>query len=129
MITFDVSFRRPPWSENSRGHHMKKYRALKPVVDEGKQWAMIGRRRLGLTEPITTPVQARLVWTVPDRRARDSNNSAPTLKAFVDGLVRGGFLARDDSEHVREVCDIEITRGAPMTIRVEITALPTQVED
>ncbi len=47
-------------------------------------------------------VQARLLAFIgyPRNGRADPGNSAPTVKALIDGLVDGGVLADDDHEHL-----------------------------
>lgn len=38
--------------------------------------------------------------TYPDRRRRDVHNTAPTVKALIDGMTAAGLLPDDDDAHL-----------------------------
>ena len=62
-------------------------------------------------------LQASFYW--PDLRRRDELNAAATLKAYIDGIVDGGLLADDSTEHLRHLpATFDIDRKHP---RVELT--------
>lgn len=69
-----------------------------------------------------------LHWRVNDRRRRDADNLAPTLKALIDGLTRGargwpgyGLTEDDDWLHVTSGRVIELDRTQPPGLWLEIT--------
>lgn len=56
------------------------------------------------------PCAVRVTFGVPDNRRRDSHNTAPTVKAIIDGLVDAGFWKDDTSDYVI-VVDPRFTKG------------------
>lgn len=68
--------------------------------------------------------RARVIvtFTWPDRRSRDASNMQPTVKAIVDGMVRGG-LFHDDTDDVVTGQDARGVPGQPGTYGVFVTVL------
>jgi hypothetical protein len=64
-------------------------------------------------------VTVTLVWEVTDKRRRDVGAAAPTLKAWIDGMVDGGLLAGDHHQIVTEE-RLRIEVGTRKGVRVEI---------
>lgn len=59
----------------------------------------IARYAAHATAPILGPADLHVLIEWPDRRRRDPDNWAPTVKALVDGLVDAGILPDDDMQH------------------------------
>ncbi len=106
----------PPIRENDRDHWRQKAERTKAVRAATGVLARNQRvQRMARAE-------IRLVWTVTDRRRRDSAAPNPTLKAAVDGLVDADVLADDHHLIVpRMWCEIE--HGPTKGVRIEITEL------
>jgi Holliday junction resolvase RusA-like endonuclease len=84
-------------SPNGRAHHMAKYRATQAVAAHVKVMATMDGLR-----PMRGLVTLRVIWIVPDRRRRDTDNhTTGVVKAAIDALVRGGYLEADDTDHLR----------------------------
>ena len=112
-----LPFEAPPKAlrQNSRPHWASKAKAVAQVRQAAKVAAM-------WAEPFTGPVTIRLVWTVTDRRRRDSDGPDPMKKAVIDGLVDAGLIP--DDKHtvvVRSWCEIE--HGAERGVRVIVEAV------
>ncbi len=100
--TLDLRYQSPPLRENDRKH----WRAKAPITREIRERAAWRARAAGI--PRLTRCQVHLVWSVTDKRRRDSAAPNPTLKAAIDGLVDAGVVA--DDHHgivVRSWCEIE----------------------
>ena len=65
------------------------------------------------------PCAIRVTFGVPDRRRRDPHNTAPTVKAIVDGLVDAGFW-RDDTPDQVVLLDPVFERANPTLVKVEL---------
>ena len=91
--------------------------------------ATIAWRQAG--SPQLSRAQCVVTITYPDRRARDVENLAPTLKAIIDGLVHPypsvrGLLPDDDDAHLvgpDKRPTSEPTRGQ-FTFTLRFTELP-----
>ncbi len=88
-----------PWTDAltqnqlRRMHHHAEAKA-KRLLSDPARW-MIRNAHLARIEH---PVEVTLHWRMPDRRGRDADGIAPTLKVALDCLVREGVLA-DDNWH------------------------------
>lgn len=81
-------------SLNQREHWGKRnstYQALKKAA-----WALILNTRVPRLDRISVTV----VYDPPDRRRRDPDNLALTVKALVDAAVASKIIVDDDSSHV-----------------------------
>ncbi len=84
----------PPLRQNDRHGWAEKARLVREIRYAVKVLAHTAPR-------IYTRCDIGLVWHVNDRRRRDADAAAPTLKAAIDGLVDAGCLVDDRSELVR----------------------------
>jgi Holliday junction resolvase RusA-like endonuclease len=86
-------------SPNGRAHWATKKRARAWVATMVACAAREQRLR-----PVDGPVRLLFRYVFPDRRKRDVDNlTTGVTKAAIDSLVRGEWLAADDSDHVTEV--------------------------
>jgi Holliday junction resolvase RusA-like endonuclease len=86
-------------SPNGRVHWAAKNRARAWVATMVACAAREQRLR-----PVDGPVRLLFRYVFPDKRQRDVDNlTTGVTKAAIDALVRGAWLAADDSEHVTEV--------------------------
>ncbi len=97
-----LPFQRPPLSENYRLHWAKRNRIVNDVKDAAHTMAVATRLPKGLER-----VRIELHWQPHVMRQRDTDNPTPTLKAAIDGLVRYGLVADDNSAHVTSTVVIE----------------------
>jgi Holliday junction resolvase RusA-like endonuclease len=107
----------PPLRSNQRLHWAAKAKLTKRVRSEaaGCVYLQTSARAL-LGRVIVT-----MVWEVTDKRRRDVGAMAPTLKAFIDGMVDGGLLRADSHDVVAEE-RLRIEVGQRVGVRVEIEA-------
>lgn len=99
MIRLDLPFTKPPLTANQRLHHMARHRLNRQIIDT-VQVAV----RAQVTERIPLdayPLDLTLHYQAPDKRRRDPDNLAPTLKAAQDGLVKAGLLPDDSWLYIR----------------------------
>lgn len=103
MTTYELvlPYTRPPLSLNQRIHWTKQRITITQIKSDASWLAL--QAKLPKAVPFT---DIELVYYPPDNRRRDDHNITPTLKAAVDGLVRYGLVADDDSQHVRSWCTI-----------------------
>lgn len=100
VLAFPLPWTQPPLTQNElrrRGHWSVEAAQKKQALHDAG-WAIRSLR----IDPITIPVQARLVWRIPNRRHRDPDGLAPTMKVVLDALVQQGVLPGDDWRHVPE---------------------------
>jgi crossover junction endodeoxyribonuclease RusA len=84
---------REHWAERNR-----RYQALKKAA-----WATALKARL----PRLSRVAVTLAYDPPDRRHRDADNLAATLKPCIDGLVAARVIPRDDERYLAAAaCEI-----------------------
>lgn len=116
MIVVPLPWARPPLSGNDRGH--TRYSPFTRVKGE----AQVAIRAAKLRPVVGANVT--LVWLIPDRRRRDADNMAATLKACQDALVAEGVLPDDSWVHVpRASCRIEPPDGGPARLWLELEVL------
>jgi len=89
-----LPYRRPPLSLNQKMHYMVEHK----IKGELKQAAIVIAKQQRI--PRLRACTAELVWFKGDNRRADSDNTSPTLKPLMDGLVAAGILPDDDSAHV-----------------------------
>lgn len=106
-------------SPNGRAHWATKRRARLAVEGEVLAAALAQHLRA-----VSEPVRLRFRYVYPNERQRDVDNlTTGVTKAVIDALVRGRWLAADDSEHVVEVkAEAAVQKGAGR--RLEITLTP-----
>lgn len=115
-MTYTLTFPwpRPPLSANDRLHWARKSRLTKEIRTTAFMLARNGRI------PAMGCCQVQLVWTVTDRRRRDSDNTYPTFKAMCDGLVDAGVVPDDTPEFMVKLAPV-ILHEPGGTGRVELT--------
>lgn len=90
MIRIDLPWRTPPVSQNDRQHHHVKAKAVAQALVEA---------RLAIRAADIAPIVGAVItlhYRVPDRRRRDADNLAVTLKVVQDALVVEQIIPRDD---------------------------------
>lgn len=117
-LTVPLLWTRPPLSGNDRGH--TRYRAPHIVAAHDSAAADIRRAKL----PRLAGAEVTLHWRIPDRRRRDADNLAPTLKVVLDALVRAKVLPDDSWVHVPSAsCRIHEPSDAGPAMWVELEPL------
>jgi len=91
MTTIPLPWLKPPLSQNDRKERNR----------GGSQRIKVALKqaRLAVREAKVEPIVGAVVtlhYRVPDRRRRDADNLAPTLKVCQDALVAEGVIPRDD---------------------------------
>ena len=116
--TVRLGWDRPPLSLNDRQHHHAKAKAYAQAVEDARWCIRRDRPRVD-----SLPVAVALHWRVPDRRRRDPDNLAGTLKACLDALVAESVIPDDGWQYVRRVsCEIHPPDGdAAMWLTLEGT--------
>lgn len=109
------------YSMNDRLHWSRAHAVKEVWRDAAYWWAKSNRLPQNLP-----PCEIRVTFPVPDRRRRDSDNPAPTVKAIVDGLVLHGCWPDDDPMWVEtlgsrfsrdsNVVTVELTRRGDVTL-------------
>ena len=82
-------------SMNDRLHYIRRHTLNEAWVKAAFWWAKAN----GLPKHLP-PCDVRVTFPVKDRRRRDSDNPAPTVKAIVDGLVLAECWPDDTPEWV-----------------------------
>lgn len=120
MITLRCPWESPPLRSNQRLHWGAKAKLTRQVRSDAGAIAHARRRH----DPIwiDQPVIITMIWTVTDHRRRDVGAMAPTLKAWIDGLVDGGMLPGGDHHEIVAEERMRIEVGARRCVRVEIEA-------
>lgn len=123
--TIVLPFCRPPLSLNDRGNRYKLARIRNEVMHTVHTYAIAQKLPRGLDR-----VGIVLHWRVTDKRRRDEDNLAATVKACVDGLTGGsrnhpgfGLTVDDDWMHVTSGYAIELDRTQPPAVWLTITDL------
>lgn len=89
---------------NQRLHWARKARETKDI----RRAAFLLSRHI----PDLDKCGVRMIWTVPDRRRRDAENTMPTLKALCDGLVDAEIVPDDTPEFMaKEMTEIVYVKG------------------
>lgn len=114
-ITIPLSWPKPPLVQNDRRHWTAQARAFAQAKDEAR-WAI----RAAKVTPIVG-AEVTLHYRLPDKRRRDADGPAPTLKVVLDALVAEGVLT-DDSWVEVPSCRIQIhPPGGHAAMWVELT--------
>ena len=102
----------PPSGNHAVKHANGSHYLRKEVLDYRKQVAelCIGAKR------ITGPYRLKVVFSPPDKRARDMDNA---LKSLLDALVPAGFLPSDSMTYMRELYACVVDKRAGI---VQVTA-------
>ena len=105
-------------SPNGRAHWTTQRAARQAVASR----VVVEATRAGL-RPVDGPVRLTFRYVFPVRRTRDVDNwTSGVTKAAIDALVRGRWIAADDSEHVMAVTvEPAVERGRR---RLEIALTP-----
>lgn len=95
-------------SPNGRAH----WAVQKAEKEKTQVRVYVAAKRQGLRRIVGMAV-LRPHFTFPEHRRRDDDNLATgVMKAVRDGLVRGGYLKDDDTEHVRQMpVQVSVERG------------------
>lgn len=98
MTTHHIPLRwlKPPLTGNWRGTTRVNGHVVAKVLAEAR-WAIRAARL-----PAMVGANVTLVWQVTDKRRRDADNIAATLKPVLDALVQEGVLPDDSWVHVPE---------------------------
>lgn len=108
-----LPYDRPPLSMNDRLHYRAEAK-IKADLREATRWLI---RHAGI--PPLNHIQVALVWTVPDRRSRDTDNPLLTAKTCVDAIVDAGVIPNDTPEYItRDMTHIIYSKGER---RLELT--------
>lgn len=125
MWTLELPYTAPPLSLNKRMHWGQADEIKQQISADVYKLATEQRLPKGLAM-----VRVSLHWLVGDRRRRDVDNPAPTLKAVLDGLCGGskkrpgyGLTVDDDHTHVMADVTIEYVPKAAQRLWITITDL------
>lgn len=103
-------------SPNGRPHWATKQRAQEAVARAVAATA----RRCDL-RPVAGPVRLTLTYVYPDRRQRDIDNlTTGVTKCAIDALVRGRWLAGDDSRTVLSVTAMPVVERGRRALEITI---------
>lgn len=107
----------PPITQNDRNDRRTGgARKIAAALDEAC-WAVRAANVAPLAGAVVT-----LHWRIPDRRRRDADNLAPTLKVCQDALVKESALPDDSWVSVpRSGCVIHPPTGEPAAMWLELT--------
>lgn len=97
---------RPPLTQNDRRHWRQQHRDFQAAKDEAR-WAIRAARL-----PQIERAEIVLHYRVPDRRRRDADGPAPTLKAVLDALVAEQVIPDDAWTNVPRIA-VQIHPPAP----------------
>jgi len=112
----------PPLAQNDRQHWRAKAESFARAKSEAR-WAI----RAAHVDPMERAI-VTLHYRVPDRRVRDADGPAPTLKAVLDALVAEAVIPADDWQHVPRI-SIQMhppQPSMPPALWITLAALPTQ---
>ena len=114
--TIRLPYTRPPLSLNDRSHWATKARLTKEVRSYVREacWYRV---------PTLAKAHIVLHWVPRDRRARDTDNPFPTLKAAIDG-VKDACLPDDSSEYVTSAVVIDPPDTKDPHLYIEIQEIP-----
>lgn len=114
---------KPLTSLNDRLH----WAVVKKATLRCRDWAM-DTATAELIPPLEHCI-VEMIWTVPDKRVRDEENSMLDFKAICDGLVNAGIVPDDVPKYMTKLMPvIEYVKGAK-GVRVNITGDPVPVVD
>jgi hypothetical protein len=103
-------------SLNGREHWAARNRAAQALKKAA--WAMTVSAKV----PRLERIGVRVLYDPPDRRRRDHDNLAATLKPLIDGIVAAGVVGDDDTGHVAPPrCEITGTVYPRGRLRIVIT--------
>lgn len=104
---------------NDRTHWAVKARTIRAW----RQAVALQARRVG---GVPTPANVHICFDVADNRRRDAHNTAPVVKACVDGLVDAGWFEDDDTTRVTVIDPTFRVVGRKVPLSVTITATRRQ---
>ena len=84
-----------PLSNGQHGHWSTRQKKLQNA--QTMVWASAKYARL---TPVADRARLTITLVFPNRRRRDTDNLYARVKGCVDGLVRGGWIVDDDTEHL-----------------------------
>ena len=87
------------YTMNKRYHWAVRARLTKVWRTAGMVAARNAKLEGGINDHLR-PCLVRVTFGVPDRRRRDPHNTAPTVKAIVDGMVDAGLWPDDTPDQV-----------------------------
>ena len=93
-VTLELPFPHRTLSPNARLHWRAKAKA---VASYRESCGWIANEAFGRVGRLAPPVQADVVFILPDRRRRDLDNLMAMLKPAWDGMVDGGLLEDDQA--------------------------------
>jgi Holliday junction resolvase RusA-like endonuclease len=100
-----------PLTNGSRGHWSTYQRKLKAA--QLRTWVVA--KEAGIT-PLAGRAKVTITLTFPVQRRRDTDNLYARCKGVVDGLVKGGWLTDDDTEHLELVVRGVVCSGYTSTM-------------
>ena len=119
MTRIDLPWAAPPLTQNGlrRAHHMAEAKAKATALEQAR-WCI---RAAAL--PFHPGANVVLHWRMPDRRRRDGDGAAPTLKVCLDALVKEGVLHDDSWVEVPHsgVTTHAPIKGQPGALWLEVT--------
>jgi crossover junction endodeoxyribonuclease RusA len=119
MTNIPLPWKAAPLTQNGlrRMHHHAEAKAKRAALAEAR-WAIRAERLELMPGAIVI-----LHWQMPDRRRRDGDGAAPTLKVVLDALVAEGVLPDDSWIHVPHsgvTCHPPV-KGQPGALWLELT--------
>jgi Holliday junction resolvase RusA-like endonuclease len=106
-------------SQNDRLHWRKK-------AEKTQQLRLLGRAVGSTHDRVPTPCHMTVELGWPDHKKRDRSNSAPTVKALLDGLVDAKVLCHDDDDHILSELTSSHVEGDKGRIHLTITLTPEE---
>lgn len=97
-------------ANGSRGHWSTHQRKLQDA--HLRVWA---NARFARLKRITGHVRLTVTLVFPQQRRRDTDNLYARVKGVVDGLVKGGWIEDDDTEHLELIVRAEVRPGVKQT--------------
>lgn len=93
------------------------YRAKKAYREACEVLARDVRNTSGVSYPLKSPVQARVIFAVARGELPDEDNCTASFKAGWDGIVDSKLLVDDSPEHLH-VVETLVQRGPKREVRV-----------
>lgn len=112
-------------SPNGRAHWTTQRAARQEAASRVKVEATVIRLR-----PVAGPVRLTFRYVFPNQRTRDIDNlTTGVTKACIDALVRGQWLAADDSEHVTAVRAVAVVEKRQRRLEIVIEPVLAATEE
>lgn len=103
-VTLTFPIPRAWWfTSNSRLHWAERARRTKQLRELGGLVGNSEINRLHLARPVFHQCRVTVEVSYPTVTRADPANTAPVIKALIDGLTDAGYWLDDDSHHVVEV--------------------------